>query len=114
MPVRVNGLFKDKDIADCFADSFESVYQSNDSDRVSVLKSQFDGLFSTYRNDHINDDITYYLLTWHDMVEIANKMKPGKATAGFVRYEHILLGSPKLLYHLHILFNAMIIHGYVP
>ena len=55
--------------------------------------------------------VTFLLGTWS---EIAKRMRPGKATAGFVRYEHILLGSPKLMYHLQILFNAMIMHGYVP
>ena len=48
------------------------------------------------------------------MLDLVERMKVGKATAGFVKYEHILLGSPKLLVHLHILFNGLIQHGYVP
>ena len=31
-----------------------------------------------------------------------------------VRPEHILNGSPLLTIHIHLLFNAMILHGYVP
>ena len=112
--VRINGFFKDREIADCFADSFESVYRSNDPDCVSSLKARFDVLYTKYYSDHVNDNISDFLLTWPDMLEIVKRIKVGKATAGFVRYEHILLGSPKLMFHLHILFNAMIIHGYVP
>ena len=41
-------------------------------------------------------------------------LKTGKASASFVKAEHILYGSPRLAYHLHILFNAMIQHSYVP
>ena len=48
------------------------------------------------------------------MLDLVERMKVGKATAGFVKYEHILLGSPKLLVHLHVLFNGLIQHGYVP
>ena len=54
-------------------------------------------------------------MTLEDLDKILHsKMKLGKATAGFVRYEHILHGSPKLLFHLQILFNGLIQHGYVP
>ena len=112
--VRINGFFKDDEIANCFADSFESVYHSNDPNCVSALKSQFDVLYSAYQHDHANDNISNFLLSWTDMLEIADKIKTGKATAGFVKYEHILYGSTKLLYHLHILYNTMIMHGYVP
>ena len=48
------------------------------------------------------------------MLDIVANMKTGKATAGFIKYEHILHGSPKLLIHLQILFNSLIQHGYVP
>ena len=48
------------------------------------------------------------------MVEMISKLCTGKSYAGFVRAEHILHGSPKLAVHLHILFNAMLQHSYVP
>ena len=31
-----------------------------------------------------------------------------------MKAEHILMGSPKLATHLHILFNSMMQHSYVP
>ena len=42
------------------------------------------------------------------------KLKMGKAIASFIKPEHILYGSPKLAWHLHLLFNGMILHSYVP
>ena len=48
------------------------------------------------------------------MVTILSTLRTGKATSTFLKAEHVLLGSPKLAYHLHILFNAMIQHSYVP
>ena len=41
-------------------------------------------------------------------------LKPGKASGSFITAEHILHGSPFLTIHLHLLFNSMIQHGYVP
>ena len=48
------------------------------------------------------------------MLDVMSKLKAGKATGTFIKPEHILYGSPKLVQHLHILFHAMLIHGYVP
>ena len=45
---------------------------------------------------------------------IIGKLKKGKVTNSFFKAEHILNGSPKLVVHLHILFNALIQHGFVP
>ena len=48
------------------------------------------------------------------MVDAALKMKLGKASSTFFKTEHILNGCPELLYYLHLLFNGLISHGYVP
>ena len=48
------------------------------------------------------------------MIQITGKLKEGKSTNTFVTAEHILHGSPKFITHLHILFNALLIHGMVP
>ena len=60
------------------------------------------------------DSIKPYLLTWSDMVTIVGKLKKGKSTNSFFKAEHLLYGSPKFVVHLHLLFNAMIQHGFVP
>ena len=54
------------------------------------------------------------VVTWCDMTEMVAKLRTGKSYAGFIRAKHILHGSPKLTVHLHILFNAMLQHTYVP
>ena len=43
-----------------------------------------------------------------------SKLKTGKSSATFIKSEHILYGTPKLAWHLHLLFNSMIQHSYVP
>ena len=47
------------------------------------------------------------------MVNVMSKMKPGKSSSGLIRLEHIFLGSDKLIFHLHLLFNSMLQHGVV-
>ena len=112
--IRIDGFIKDNDVADCFAKSFQAVYQSNDPTRVSSIRSKFYDKYSEYYESHLHDNISFYYLTRSDMLDIVAKMKTGKATAGFIKYEHILYGSPKLMIHLQILFNGLIQHGYVP
>ena len=48
------------------------------------------------------------------MIDVLSTLETGKSTASFLKAEHLLYGSPKLAYHIHILFNAMIQHCYVP
>ena len=48
------------------------------------------------------------------MAEMASRLRTGKSYVGFIKAEHILHGSPKMMIHLHILFNAMLQHSYVP
>ena len=48
------------------------------------------------------------------MIQITGKLKEGKSSNSFITSEHILHGSPKLIVHLHILFNALFLHGFVP
>ena len=80
--IRIDGHFKDNDIADCFAESFKRVYSSNDPIRVASLKSKFDKKYRNYQDEHLHDDISFYYLSRDDMLDIVAKMKTGKATAG--------------------------------
>ena len=49
-----------------------------------------------------NDSINHLYLSWSDMLDVMSKLKAGKASASFVKAEHILYGSPKLAFHLHL------------
>ena len=48
------------------------------------------------------------------MLNAVTKLKVGKATSSFIKAQHVFHGSPKLMIHLHILFNSLLNHGYVP
>ena len=111
---RINGVTDEKGIANVFAGYFESVYGNNDTDPHRKLKNDFVSSFERYLHDHTDDDISGYYLSWHDMIDISMKLKPGKATAGVVRPEHFIFGCSELLSHFRYLFNGMIQHGSVP
>ena len=78
------------------------------------MKNDFHDSFTDFFNNHINDDINSDFLSWTDMIDIARKIKLGKATAGLIRPEHFIHGCPSLMRHFQILFNSMIQHGFVP
>ena len=90
------------------------MYNSNEPNAAFSLKNRFDMLYRNYHNDHINDDVRSYYLSWNDMIDIVAKLKPGKSFAEFVTAEHVLYSCPELIIHLHLLFNALIQHSYVP
>ena len=77
------------------------------------MKDIFDRDYVKYHSDHKDDDIKPYV-TWSDMLDIAAKIKVGKASAGILRPEHFLFGAPELLRHIQILFNGMLQHSYIP
>ena len=114
LPPQIDGLTGNINIANRFSDVFSDIYRKNDTSSHNNLRHEFDSLFPAYQAAHINDDISCYFFSWRDMVEMISKLRTGKSYAGFVRAEHILHGSPKLAVHLHILFNAMLQHSYIP
>ena len=114
MASRINGETEEAGIAGVFASYFESIYSGDTAPEHVSLKNEFHEKFNPYFHEYLHDDIMQNYLSWSDMVEIASKIKLGKATAGIVRPEHFLNGGPRLLQHLQILFNGMIQHGFVP
>ena len=111
---RVNGLTNDRDIANCFANTYKTVYESLDRQQSDFLLNKFRSIYDEYYSRHSCDSIKHLLLTWPEMLDVMSHLKAGKATGSFVKPEHVLYGSPKLVWHLHLLFNAMIMHSYVP
>ena len=111
---RINDKIDHKDIANEFATSFKRIYDEANSDRARQLTAEFETVFRTLSDNHCSDDISPHYLSWDDMVTIMGKLKPGKASGSFIKAEHVLYGSPQLVIHLHLLFNSMIQHGYVP
>ena len=48
------------------------------------------------------------------MLDAVFKLKTGKSTSTFMKAEHIFVGCPELLYFIHLLFNALLSHSYLP
>ena len=111
---RVGGLSNDTAIADCFALNFSSIFKSTNNEQSKKLRDKFKSLYDTYYSQHSGDSIHSLYLSWSEMLDVLSKLQSGKATASFLKAEHILYGSPQLSRHIHILFNAMIQHSYVP
>ena len=114
LSARIDGLTEDASISDHFANVFSDIYSKNDANAHGSLKTKFHAVFPDYFNAHINDSIAPYYFTWDDMIDMSSKLKLGKSYVGLVKAEHVLYGSPKLMIHLQILFNAMLQHSYVP
>ena len=108
---RVNGETSEKGIANSFRNHFMQVYSSNDGPAHESLKQTFLRKFGQYFHDHLNDSIGPFFLSWSDMLDIMASVKVGKSTASTIKPQHILHGSEKLVFHLQLLFNAMIQHG---
>ena len=111
---RIDGETDPQSIANVFADYFQSVYGNNDTPQHNFLNDAFKTSFADYYSEHCNDDLTCYFLNWSEMLNIASKIKLGKAASGAIRPEHFIHGAPELLRHFHILFNGMIQHSCVP
>ena len=110
---RVDGEVTDRGIAGAFQKHFQRVYSDHNTPMHESLRSEFQEIFSNYFVSHENESISPYFLSWAEMTVIVGKLKTGKSSSGYIKPEHILHGSTKLILHLHLLFNAMIQHGYV-
>ena len=111
---RIQGALNEQDIASVFQSYFQGVYGQNDSEPHRKLQQEFNDRIPQYLESKWCESISPHLLTWDDMKLIAGKLKLGKSSNSFITAEHILYGSPKLMVHLHILFNAFLQHSIVP
>ena len=110
----IDGHFRHSDIAHSFASTFSGVYRDYDGLADSKLKDRFSKLHETYSNLHNDDTIGSYFISWSEFLLCISKIKMGKATGGFIKPQHIFHGPPLLAMHLHLLFNSLIQHEYVP
>ena len=107
----INGFVDHDDIASTFADTYKKVY--SDSPSNDRLKNKFNDRFQEYCN-RSHGPINTWLFSWSEMLDAVFSMKIGKATGTFLKAEHLFYGSPKLLCHLHLLFNSLLVHSYLP
>jgi len=111
---RIDGVTDEINVANAFGNFFKNVYVQNDLNAHARMKRNFDTIFPDYYRLHVNNSIANCYLTWSDMLDIVGRLKTGKATAGFIKQEHIIYGSTELIAHMHISFNGMLQHGFVP
>ena len=111
---RIGDAVTEKEISQTFHSFFHQIYGTADSNAHRDLRQQFMDRFPDYYASKCNDSLFPYFLTWDDMITITGKLKIGKCYNSFIKAEHILNGSPKLIVHLHILFNGFLQHGIVP
>ena len=108
----IDGSMNFGDIANCFSKTYSSVYTNSASN--DTLREKFNREYGAYFNNRVNDSLDPYLFTWSDMVDAVFKLKVGKSASTFVKAEHIFQGSPELLCYLHLLFNGLMTHSYLP
>lgn len=111
--VRINGKIIEREIAEDFASSFKSIHDSAQSPQAHVLNDRFHKMYTEYHASHCYESINPYLLSWNEMLSVMSHLKGGKASASSIQAEHLMYGSTRLVIHLHLLFNAMIQHGYI-
>ena len=108
----IDGSMNYPDIANSFSRTYSSVY--TDSPANNTLREKFNQKYQTYFANHVNDSLTPYLFSWTDMTDAVFKLKVGKSASTFIKAEHIFHGCPELLCFLHLLFNGLISHSYLP
>ena len=111
---RIEDSVTEADISNTFKNFYHQIYGADDSDAHLKLRRQFEERFPKYFTMKSNESLSQFLLTWDDMITITGKLKAGKSFNSFTKAEHILFGSPKLIVHLHLLFNSLLQHGFVP
>ena len=75
----VDGNLNDKDIANCFASSFQRIYTGSPAN--DCLREKFLGEYDIFHGKHINDSIVSYLFSWSDMMDAAFQLKLNKASS---------------------------------
>ena len=108
----IDGFVDYNDITNRFANVFKDIYKGSEAN--DKLRSQFDQKFPPYEAEYSHDSLKPFLFTWSDMLDAVFKLKLGKATSTFIKAEHIFHGCPELLCYLHLLFNALLSHSYMP
>ena len=111
---RIGDSVTEPEISITFKNFFQQIFGADDSDSHRILRQKLENRFPEYLTMKHDDSLSPYFITWDDMIQISGKLKSGKASNSFIKAEHLLHGSPKIMVHLHILFNAFLQHGFVP
>ena len=108
----IDGFINHVDIANRFAYVYESVYKRSSAD--DCLRNKFDSSYSEYYRKKSHESLQPYLFSWSDMLDAVSSLKIGKSTSTFIKAEHIFYGCPELMTYLHLLYNGLLSHSYMP
>ena len=108
----IDGFVDHTDISNAFSSNLKRVYSNSPANEK--LKADFFPRFSEYYAKYSGNDLSSWLFSWSEILDAVFSIKTGKATGTFVKSEHLFHGSPSLLCHLHLIFNAFLSHSYLP
>ena len=108
----IDGYINHNDIANQFATVYKNVYK--DSVANDNLRHKFSHTYTIYSQNRAHESLRPYLFSWSDMLDAVFRLKIGKSTSTFIKAEHIFNGCPELVCYLHLLFNGLLVHSYLP
>ena len=108
----IDGCINHKDIANRFANVYESVYKHSNAD--DCLRNKFKNDYFDYSQHRANESLLPHLFSWTDMLNAVSSLKVGKSTSTFIKAEHIFYGCHELTCYLHLLYNSLLSHSYMP
>jgi exonuclease III len=105
----INTLTSPKEITECFADKYRTLYNSVPSNPTSISAVK-EGIATDITSNCHKSDVTA-----HDVKNAIQMLKPGKhdGERGFSS-SHLLYASDSYFIHLAQLIESSIIHGYQP
>ena len=111
----VNGVTSKEDIAESFRSHFIKVSRPNNPQKVDELKESFHTEYAREMCNHSNCSCTSYHVSLENVIDAVFSMKKGKCCDDdLVSAEHFFHAPLPLLQRLQELFNAMLLHGFVP
>ena len=111
----VNGVTAKSDIADSFKNHFVNVSKPNNPLRVEQLDREFRHEYENATASHTNCTCSSYCASLECVLDATFKLKKGKSADDQGLYaEHFFEAPLPLFDRLTVLFNKMLLHGYVP
>ena len=99
-------------VAEKHKEKFEKIFKPNNPERNAELEHIFNSEYDTYDDGTATEN---FLASFYDVVNAIKCLGSGKSCGPDGIYAEHLLHAPRdLVIHVTILFNLMLIHGFVP
>jgi hypothetical protein len=107
--ISISGYQKAPDIANAFRDHYANTFINSADEKTKVRQ------FNEMRMCYTGDSDTDTFVSIEDIEIAVRNLRKGKAAGvDCIVAEHIINSHPCLIVHLKLLFNMMLLHGYVP